>query len=354
MVHGGLYNMEMQHVEIAIAGAGIIGLTLALELRQRGHSVVAFDAGHAGFASTAAAGMLAARDPENNPALAGLATLSLKLYPDLLQRIASLSGETVAIQTRATLQHTSTMMRDAEQVEAHQVLPALAPNSFYLLQEESLDPRQLYRALKKAAVAAGVSILAQEVIRTNETPSHVMVHSKQGALQADGCIDCTGAWSLDGSLSVHPVKGQMLRVRLQDAPLRSEEYGNLVLRGEEIYIVPRLDGSALIGATVEPESGYDLNVDPSAIDWLREKAAAFLPSVRNAEQIETWAGLRPRLRGTDLPFMGAVSERRFVSTGHFRNGILLAPASAVVMADIVEGEQPQVDLSPFLPQAHAR
>jgi glycine oxidase len=140
----------------------------------------------------------------------------------------------------------------------------------------------------------------------------------------------------------------MLRVRIP-AGLRLEE----VHRSEQVYIVPRTQGpqagTALIGATVE-DAGFDVSTTDKELAGLRRLAAALFPALAsevNAPMVEAWAGLRP---GTadQLPFLGRAGDQ-IVAAGHFRNGILLAPATAVVIADIFEGKLPSVDLSPFHP-----
>ena len=313
--------------DIRIVGAGVIGLALALELRRRGATVQVQDAGNqGGQASWAAAGMLAAEDPHNPPALRSLALWSRALYPAFLERVAALSGTEVPFQTACTLQYgrNQTMQR---------------------LREHSLDPRQLMPALRRAAERAGVEFFASNL-----------------KFQQRGLVVLTGgAWSaLPG---VAPRKGQMLRVAmppggtLQYKPLRQ------VHRSAEVYIVPRTQGpqagTALIGATVE-DAGFDVSTDPEALQRLRARAAALVPALGDEQAfpaVEAWAGLRPATPD-DLPLLGAFpaepngvppNARRFVAAGHFRNGILLAPATAVAMADVLEGQTPAINLDPYVP-----
>jgi glycine oxidase len=141
----------------------------------------------------------------------------------------------------------------------------------------------------------------------------------------------------------------MLRVQLP-SPLTE------VHRSEHIYIVPRTlgpqAGTALIGATIE-DAGFDTTTHPADLATLRARAAELLPALAsesNAPQLEAWAGLRP-FTPDELPLLGALpfSPREFAATGHFRNGILLAPATAHVMADLLENKSPTIDLAPFSP-----
>jgi glycine oxidase len=127
----------------------------------------------------------------------------------------------------------------------------------------------------------------------------------------------------------------------------------LVVRTPDIYIVPRTSGPhagrAIIGATIE-EAGFDKTVHPSDIAHLRSLASALLPPLANAPQLEAWAGLRPATPD-GLPLLGAVPGEpgHFLATGHYRDGILLAPATAHLMAQLLSGESPSVDLTPFSP-----
>jgi glycine oxidase len=127
----------------------------------------------------------------------------------------------------------------------------------------------------------------------------------------------------------------------------------LVVRTPDIYIVPRTSGPqagrAIIGATIE-DAGFDKTVHPFDIAHLRSLGSALLPPLANAPQLEAWAGLRPATPD-GLPLLGALQGKpgHFLATGHYRDGILLAPATAHVMAQLVSGESPSLDLTPFSP-----
>ena len=121
-----------------------------------------------------------------------------------------------------------------------------------------------------------------------------------------------------------------------------------VLRAPEVYLVPRSSGKVLIGATVE-DVGFDKSVDPSSIRQLIDNASKYLPELASAPITQSWAGLRP---GTpdDLPIIGATDKPRvFAATGHFRNGILLAPVTAQIMADLIHGRPSTLDIRAFSP-----
>jgi glycine oxidase len=346
----------MQHPDICIAGAGIIGLSLALELHHRGLRVTVFDrATPLAEASTAAAGMLAAHDPHNPPQLRALAELSLSLYPAFLDRIHLLSGICVSFHTDTTLQALPPHVPADNILTANELthlLPALHPghHRFLLLDEHSLDPRELAAALLAAVGTTTIDLRPNTpVLSVQSHPSSIEVHTPAGVLPAAQFVDCTGAWATaTSSLGVAPKKGQMLAVSLpRSLPL------HLVVRTPEIYIVPRTANStehrAIIGATIE-DAGFDKTINPADIAKLHALATNLLPQLASAPILEAWAGLRPA-SPDGLPLLGPLRTQphHHIATGHFRNGILLAPATAHLIAQAITGEPTSLDLSPFSP-----
>ena len=346
--------------DICIAGAGVIGLSLALELHHRGLRVTVLDrSSPLCEASTAAAGMLAAGDPHNPPQLRSLADLSLSLYPAFLDRLHIVSGIRVPFQTHTTLQalppEVSVTDDELTPAELARLLPALNPghHRFILLDEHSLDPRQLATALLAAVHATTIDLRPNTaVLSTRSVNNAVEIQTPTSILQAKRFVDCTGAWASNTSrlpnLQVTPKKGQMLAVSLSPSlPL------HIVVRTPRIYIVPRLSGPnagrAIIGATIE-DAGFDKTVHLSDIAYLRSLAASLLPKLADAPQLEAWAGLRPATPD-GLPLLGALPSQpnHFIATGHYRDGILLAPATAHVMAQLLSGVSPSIDLTPFSP-----
>lgn len=346
----------MRHADVCIAGAGIIGLSLALELQRRGASVAVITAGQPlAAASTAAAGMLAANDPENPPHLHQIAHLSLNLYPAYLSHIESLSGTHVPFQTSSTLQSIHTPESTLSVEHLQRLVPGLNAGSlhFKLLNEHSLDPRQLAPALRRAIDRTSISLHCDTPVQSVRCDADgVEVTTTGRSFHALQFVDCTGAWSLSSAdlpqLHVVPRKGQMLAVALSPSiPLE------IVVRTPELYVVPRTTGPhagrAIIGATVE-DVGFDTTVHPEAIQRLHLAATRLLPFLAGAPVLESWAGLRPATEDS-LPLLGSLPDRprHFVATGHFRNGILLAPATALLMAQFLAGEDSSADLTPFSP-----
>jgi len=157
-------------------------------------------------------------------------------------------------------------------------------------------------------------------------------------------INCAGAWAGQigpHSLPVRPVKGQMLSVLMPEKNLLRH-----VLRTPDVYLIPRSDGRLLIGATLE-EAGFDKKTVPETLQQLRHAALELVPELGNAKILEAWAGLRPATPDA-LPILGETGTAGyFVATGHFRDGILLAPLTAKVMTKLVMGAKPCFDLVAF-------
>ena len=322
----------MRHADVCIAGAGIIGLSLALELQSRGASVTVITSDQPlAAASAVAAGMLAAGDPENPPELHDIARLSLHLYPAYLRHIESLSGTHVPFQTGTTLQsvHAPEATLSAEHLE--RLVPGIKAGGlhFKLLNEHSLDPRQLAPALQEAVAQSSIELHCNTPVQSVRSDAGgIEATTSEGNFHARQFVDCTGAWSLSSThlpqLHVIPRKGQMLAVALPPSVLIET-----VVRTPELYIVPRTTGAqagrAVIGATVE-DVGFDTTVHPEAIQQLHLAATRLLPFLAGSSLVDSWAGLRPATEDS-LPILGSIPgrPRHFIATGHFRNGILLAP-----------------------------
>lgn len=350
----------MQHADVAVAGGGIIGLATALELASEGLRVVVFERGLTMCeCSWAAAGMLAASDPETPSALRPLSELSLRLYPEFLATIERLSGQKLPIRTTQTLQgsHVSLPGMDILNPNAiNAAVPGLRPVSlrFILLEEQSLDPRDLVRALPEAVKAAGVTLLEEnKVIAVRPQSNFVRIQTTQGEWGALNFINACGAWASDlDDIPISPRKGQILLVE-------SPEPLTVAIRTPDVYIVPRDSTRVVIGATVE-HVGYDKRVDPAVISWLQRAAAELWPPLRNAWVLESWAGLRPATPDF-LPVIGPsdaiddetrISDSRgtpktWLALGHFRNGIMLAPGTARVLRQMILKQPVGVECGPF-------
>jgi len=335
-----------------IIGAGVIGLSLARELHKRGLHVLIVERGEPGKeASYAAAGMLADSD-EIPDGLRALATTSAQMYPEFVREIRDESGIDSDLRDQGTIWLPEvTPTNDASLLSIAQ-LGALEPElsitnrPAYFLEERSVDPRGLTSALLNAAKHREIDISSgstvREILVTDGRASGVRTSKTE--YDAPLVVNCAGAWSGElglHTIPTHPVKGQMLCLvggpRLQQ-----------VIRAAEVYIVPRTDGRILIGSTIEA-AGFDKRTDADTIKGLHDAAIALVPALRDSRIHDSWAGLRP---GTpdDLPILGeTATPGYFVATGHFRDGILLTPATALVMAQLITCSMPGFDMAAFSP-----
>jgi glycine oxidase len=341
--------------DVIIAGGGIIGVSIALELREHGLQVLVLDRGQPGQeASSAAAGMLAAFAPETPFALCPLAKESARIFPDYVRKLESLSGMqvdlrsegTVAFFDRSSMPAAAALgrYRKLSEDELRRIEPAVAVAiqgySAFLVEESSVDPVLLMRAALKAASAMGVEVRGgTEITAIRAHGGRIEVTAGQGRLSAAKAINCRGAWS---GAPVKPRKGQMLAVRPHRTALEH------VVHTPGIYLVPRSSGRLVIGATVE-DVGFDKTVMPETIHELHRAAVDLVPELASAEVVACWAGLRP---GTpdDLPVLGKTeTEGIFTASGHYRNGILLAPVTGRIMANLCMGKATGFDISAFSP-----
>ena len=359
----------MKTWDVIIIGGGIIGLSLAIALRKRGATVLIVERGEPGHeASHAAGGMLVDSALETPAALQPLATASARMYPEFAHEIEIESGMKIDLRDQGTIFFPSAKHLNHAQASSflpanlNQLEPSLADTSLdqpaFYLQERSVDPRALTAAAWKTAKLRGVDFSSGDTVQSilfDHGSVGAMVRARTDFLGVK-VVNCAGAWSgqirsgqiRSGQLGPHPlptrpVKGQMLCLAMPSRTLLKH-----VVRTPEVYLIPRSDGRLLVGATVE-EAGFDKRTDPDTIQRLHKAAIALVPQLADARFLEAWAGLRP---GTPdgLPILGATSTPGYyVATGHFRDGILLAPITAEIMADVIEGRPPQHDLTTFSP-----
>jgi glycine oxidase len=294
---------------------------------------------------------------ETPAALQPLATASAHMYPEYARELKMESGMKVDLRDQGTIlfplgEHLPS--RSLEQatlpVPLAELEPALADlgrPAFYL-HERSVDPRALTAAALQTAKRRAVDISSgEEVTAVNLSNGRVAgVITTKTTFHAPKVVNCAGAWS--GQIAPHafptrPVKGQMLCLVSPSRNLLKH-----VIRAPEVYLIPRTDGRILVGATVE-EAGFDKRTVVETIQRLHRAAIAIVPELCNAKILEDWAGLRP---GTPdaLPILGAtLTPGYYIATGHFRDGILLAPITAQVMADAITDKKASYDLDAFSP-----
>lgn len=351
--------------DVAVVGAGLIGLAIAFELAGRGASVRVYDRGEPGAAASwAGAGMLAPySEAVEDEALLRLCVDSLARYPQFVHAVTEASGVDPRMKLDGVMHaafddaHVARLARRAGELTARGVICALLDRSGVLASEPWLgsnvrgallfssegqvDNRRLGRALTAACRARGVSIARSESVRVECDARRVLgVQTDRGFTPAVAIVNAAGAWA--GSVSgvpasclppVHPVKGQMLALETPIGFVRR------VTNVPGAYLVPRDDGRVLIGATVEA-AGFDTRLTANGVHGLLHAALSAAPALGDFTVSETWAGLRPG-SPDGRPFIGATAiEGLFVATGHYRNGILLAPATAHAIAECMLGTEP--------------
>jgi thiazole synthase len=333
---------------IVIVGGGVIGLSIAVELklRDRTTQVIVLSRDFARSASHAAAGMLAPLAEEiASPQMLDLCLQSRWLYPKWTQKLEELTGIDPGYRPCGILAPVSRIPQTIVKPNVtaqwldRDVLPYYQTGlgrdivgAWWYPEDAQADNRQLVKALHQAAIDLGC-----EIREGAEVGSIEQKHGKIGRirtnnedLEADICILAAGSWS--GQLipvPVCPVKGQMMAVTMPSpSPLQR------VIFGEGIYLVPRHNGRLIIGATVE-RVGWQPKNTPKGLNELLVGATRLFPELENWEVEDIWWGFRPATPD-ELPILGtSPCDNLILATGHYRNGILLAPITAALIADLI-------------------
>lgn len=343
--------MDARTCDVAVVGAGVAGLATAWRAAQRGLRVVAFDRARPGAASSVAAGMLApVTEAEfGEDELLRLNLESASLWPGFAAELEERTGmptgyaQTGALVVAADRDDAAELRRVHELQRslgleadwlvpsaARALEPALAPRiagAIDAREEAQVDPVAVLAALRRAFEDAGGAIVAADVRSLHREGERVVgLDADDGFVAAGAVVLAAGAWSaeLDPATKVRPVKGQLVHCRLRRG---SRPLAQRIIRTPRCYVVPRADGRVVIGATSE-ERGFDATVDAGAVHRLLEAAWEVLPDVSELEFAGAVAGLRPATPG-NRPLIGATPVDGLVlATGHYRNGVLLAPVTA--------------------------
>jgi glycine oxidase len=366
-------------MEIVIIGAGVIGLATAWRAAARGANVTLVDPEPASGASAVAAGMLTpiGEVTYGEEPLLRLGLASRDRYAAFVAELEEQTGRDTGHRTDGTLEvafdsddlgYLDDLRRFQESLgietealtgrECRKIEPMLAPGvrgGLLAPHDGSIDPRRLAPALLAAAEKLGVRLVrerATAIVVAHDAAVGVRTDGG-GELRADKVLLAAGPWSGDveglppGIVpAMRPVKGQVLRLRTK-IPFIARTTRGLV-KGSPIYLVPRADGEIVVGATQE-EMGFDTRVTAGGLWELLRDARELLPGITELEFAEVSAGLRPG-SPDNAPVMGPTPlPGLYLSTGHFRNGILLTPVSADIMAEVlVDGTMPEVG-RPFTP-----
>ncbi len=353
--------------DAVVVGGGIVGLSCAWRLARRGAVVAVIDrAAPPAGATRVAAGMLA---PVGELAFgeADLLEMTLAaaaLYPDFVAELEAASGVSTGYARHGALHVALDRDEAAELRRVHELQrslelgaewlppgrcralePGLTPSfhgGVHAPQEAAVDPRALAAALVGALESEGAELLfeteAEAALFDGKRLGGVRTNADE-ELRTETTILAAGAWSGqaewlpdEGRPPVRPVKGQILELRARDGGAPCER----IVASERVYLVPRPDGRLIAGATVE-EQGFDTAVTAGGVHELLREAYRLLPDIAEMELVEAAAGLRPAT-ADNLPLVGpSPLEGLFWATGHYRNGILLAPLAAKILAERLEG-----------------
>ena len=365
--------------DVAVVGGGIVGAAVAERLARAGRSVVLFERGRVGAeASRAAAGLLTPVHPWNHPdCMLTLDKESLALWPELAERLRVETGIDVELRTTGLISpvEDAAAAREAEMRlawkrahgdhaemltcrEARALEPSLSPSMTSALRFGDLSQVRNHRvapALATAAQARGATVLERtSVLSLVRDGGRVRgVRTAAGEWSAGMVVVAAGAWSggllgaapPDAARTV-PARGQILLLRARPGTLR-----HMVLGVDGGYLVPRRDGRVLAGSTVE-YAGFDSSTTVAGLQHVASIATRLAPALAQCAVEGRWAGLRPDTPD-HVPTIGPLAPGLIVATGHFRSGIMLAPVTALIVLELLEGHGAR-DLSPFDPAREVR
>jgi glycine oxidase len=360
-------------VDVVVVGGGVIGCSVARRAALGGLSVVVVERLRPGAeASSAAAGMLSPLAEASGPgAFLDLLLRARRDYPAFAERLQGETGTDVAYSAAGTLY---LALREEDDAELHERLhwqgaaglpverlsaeearalePAITPAVRWALRfpgDHQVNAARLSVAMWSAAARAGAAFrLGEEVasvVRDGDRVSGVELVGGE-RIAAGSVVLAGGSWAgrlggLPRALPVEPVMGQLVAIEAVPPTFRH------VVDSPRCYLVPRTDGRLVVGATAE-HVGFRKQVTPAGVVRLLSAAMEVAPSLADAPLADTWAGLRP---GTPdgLPILGRDPDlpNLVYATGHYRNGILLAPITGEIVGGLLLGEEPPVDLAPF-------
>jgi glycine oxidase len=360
--------------DVVVVGGGVIGSAIAYELQRSGASVTLLErSGIAAEASGAAAGIMAPRVHATDPAVAAFALHSMERFPSLAARLREETGQDVELVRSGVLDlaHDEGVAGELQErirrqqalgyavswldsTDALELEPGVNPQilgAYYDPDAYHVHPARLTAALAAGAQAHGAEIrVGVEVLGVEQADGRVSaLQTSVGSMDVPQLVICTGSWAstwggwLGAALPVFPVKGQILSVMPAAPVLRT------VVWDPDAYLLPRVDGSVVVGATLE-RAEFDKQVTARGLGWLLNSIPGLCPGLSDARFERAWAGLRP---GTpdDQPIVGRLPgwDNVFVATGHYRNGITLAPATGSAVARLVTKGELDPLLAPFDP-----
>lgn len=354
--------------DVIVIGGGVIGLSIARELAPR-KTVLLLDRGPTGGGTSwAAAGMLSPlSEADDQGPFFQLCGRSFSLYEEFVRGLVEETGidcgysdnegvltlatsedVAAALQRRAAWQQKAgfevELLSGDDVRKLEPLVTAPVQKALFMPRERSVVPRRLVNALRESCLNRSVDILTGMPVEGIAGNAVRVGHS---TFEAPFIIVASGVWSgelkgLDPVIPVQPRKGEILSL---GAPPKAF---HRMIRWQHSYFVPRTSGELVVGAT-EEDAGFDRTITPAGIGQLLREAQEISTHVGTYPILEMWTGLRPSTPDR-LPIIGPSSiPGVYYATGHYRNGVLLAPVTASIMADLVENRKPAVPVESFLP-----
>lgn len=351
-----------------IVGGGVIGMLTALEMARAGHRVTLYERGETGRESSwAGGGIVSPLFPWRYlDSVTNLASWSQRVYPSLSAELAAQTGiDPEYIECGLIMVAPDETAQALDWADEHRrILHPIGRDEFRRLEPQATDPAaealwmpavgqvrnpRMVRALRVRLDQVGVETRTGESVETLlETDGRCSgVRTGRGIVRADTVIVCAGAWSgrllagLPSPPAIRPVRGQMLLFKAEPGTI-----SRMVLEANR-YVIPRRDGRTLFGSTIE-DAGFEKETTAEARAELYAIATERFPILKRFPVEAHWAGLRPS-SPAGVPYVGRHPDIAglFVNAGHFRNGIVLGPASARLVADLVLDRTPIVDPAPY-------
>ena len=352
--------------DVLIIGAGVMGMLSAWELAEAGQRVVILDKGQAGLeASWAGGGIISPLYPwRYAPPITALATWSQNAFPKLITRLRDLTGIDPELLSNGMLVTATHEREDAlawgaglsqavveitdDEARALEPNVQLDETPLWMPGVSSVRNPRMGQALRQICLHHPRIQLIEyhevQVVGGLESPE---VFSRGEQLIADRVVLTTGAWTggllsgLDLACPIKPMKGQMLL--FSPCGLVSR-----VVLANGRYAIPRADGRIVFGSTLE-DVGFQRTPDRDAFESLYASALTMIPALKDVDLEAQWAGFRPG-SPEGMPWIGAISERLWVNSGHFRNGVVLSPASSRLLCDLMMDRTPIIDPAPYQPR----
>ena len=363
---------DIHHAEVVIIGGGVIGLSIARALARRGvREVCLVERGGLGSESSSAAGgmLLPQVEADSHDDFFALACRSRDLYLSLAAELRAETGVDIELDTTGTL-YLALNEHDYEEIEqryhwqtsvglavelltsaaARELEPCISEATFGALRfpdDIQVENRRLITALANSVNALGVKTFTETTVEKLVVESRQItgVQTSRGEIKTRTVVLAAGTWSsfICTNPAITPVRGQM--VCLESKPQLTRH----VIFSPRGYLVPRHDGRLLAGSTSE-NAGFAKRVTAGGIASILREALKISPTVANLPIVDTWAGLRPRA-ADGLPVLGPCGEidGLFYATGHYRNGILLAPLTAELISEAIVAGVASPLLAPFSP-----